>query len=41
MPNILLEKSRDVAPEGMKSMAQSGKKKKSPVVNMSGGENKV
>ena len=38
-PNTLLEKSQEKAPEGTKRLSQSRKKR--PVVDVSGGENKV
>ena len=39
MPNILLEKSREIAPEGNEKAEP--KQKQCPVVNVYGGESKV
>ena len=42
MPNMLLEKSGEIAPERMKRQRQSKeKKKKSPVVDVTGDGSKV
>ena len=38
VPNMLLKKSREIAPEGIKRLSQSGNM---PTVDVSGGESKV
>ena len=41
MPNMLLENSGEIAPERMKRWSQRKKKKKHPVVDVTGDRSKV